>query len=177
MTFGYVKVRIFLHPDINQFSCHCNKPLRFAPTGHGGSFQRSRSCSRVYGDGLNLPQWLRSDLFQFRLICLKRIEFDYLTWQYFNKEEHAKLDALAKKLRRHIQVRCLTPLIDPVNLSRSFRMFMSSTAQPTPEEREADVKFLQKLLAHHEITASKNVSNLCPISQNARNCLPFAGYR
>mmetsp|Transcript_45468 Transcript_45468/g.95310 ORF Transcript_45468/g.95310 Transcript_45468/m.95310 type:complete len:88 (+) Transcript_45468:204-467(+) len=62
--------------------------------------------------------------------CLKRIEFDDFIRQYFNKEEHTKLDALAKKLRRHIQ--------------------------PTQEEHEADIKSLQKLLAHHKITASKN---------------------
>ena len=31
-------------------------------------------------------------------------------WQYFNKEEHMKLEALVKKMRRQIDVRLLYPL-------------------------------------------------------------------
>mmetsp|Transcript_45466 Transcript_45466/g.95308 ORF Transcript_45466/g.95308 Transcript_45466/m.95308 type:complete len:84 (+) Transcript_45466:204-455(+) len=62
--------------------------------------------------------------------CLKRIEFDDFIRQYFNKEEHTKLDALAKKLRRHIQVRCLTPFIDQMDPISSTRMLMSPRHSP-----------------------------------------------
>jgi hypothetical protein len=81
-------------------------------------------------------------------------KFD-VTWQYFNKEEHLKLEALVKKLRRQIEVRSLNLLYEC-----DFLILTLFLLQPTADEHAADKKSLEGILAMHKISANENVSSL-----------------
>ena len=78
--------------------------------------------------------------------------------QYFNKEEHAKLEALVKKLRRQIEVSSSSSIF-----SFAFRSFCCRAIQPTADEQSVDRNSLQNLQSQHKVAASDSV----------RTCDPF----